>query len=964
MTAVATLGFIAMSGVYAYAAVNHVFEGLHRPRNPTQLWFAAICLCLAGMGPTQVLAYHARDVTEYVVALKWNLTFVLGLIALFPWFIARLTAVRPLRWLVASSGICLALLLINAPSPFSVQYTQIARLANLTLPWGETISRPIGHTGLAFAVGSAVGLGNFGFALFALGRTWLREHNRAVAAMWVSVAFAAAGSIEGIFVRAGVFGFIPLGVPALLAMVIVMSLSLSHDARRRLRDSERRFRTLVEQSPLSIHVLSPEGDTVQVNRAWERLWGVAGAALRDYRLLEDPQLKRKGVMTAIEGAFAGTPAELPPIVYDPSESTPASGPFRERWVRSFIYPVKDEADAIRNVIIMHEDVTDKKRTEDAIRLIAAGVSTTTGEQFFERLVLSLVELFAADCAFIATIDEHDRQRARTLAICERDKIAPSIAYRIAGSACDSVLRGSTCTYPRDVQQLFPQDARLADFRIEAYTGTPLRDAQGATIGLVAVLHRRALEETALLRHILEIFAARASAELQRERAEADMRRRAFEDYLTGLANRAQLHVRLSAALAHALAAGTAGALLLIDLDHFKTINDALGHDVGDAVLQTVAQRLSAEVAAEGLVARLGGDEFVVLIEKPTLADAEAIARDLSRRISAQLSSPVFVGERSLTVVASTGIALFPEASRTESEVLRHADLALYRAKALGRGITQLYLPSLQEEVTHRLQLEEGLANAIAKGELELYFQPIVDVSGRPLSAEVLLRWHHPEFGDVPPALFIALAEESGHIHTLGGWVFEQVCARLRLWRSAGAPFTGYLSVNVCAWQFARPDFVGDIRRMLAANELDPASIMLELTETAFLYDLEEAIEKLRSLRALGIKIAIDDFGTGYSSLAYLHRLPLDQMKIDRVFTAELHRATEHPLVESIIAIGRHMRLAVVAEGVETQAQQARLDEFGCGMFQGFLFCRPLSEQKFLEWAAERALRGREPVATV
>jgi predicted signal transduction protein with EAL and GGDEF domain len=335
--------------------------------------------------------------------------------------------------------------------------------------------------------------------------------------------------------------------------------------------------------------------------------------------------------------------------------------------------------------------------------------------------------------------------------------------------------------------------------------------------------------------------------------------------------------------------------------------------------------------------------------------AQEAARRLTQRIMEALARPVVIGERAFTTGASTGVALFPATADTESDVLRHADLALYRAKSMGRGLIQFFVPNFQDEVTYRLRVEEGLRQAIPNGELDLYFQPQVDSAGNVTSAEALLRWHHPELGDVPPTLFIAIAEESGLIHAIGTWVFGQACARLTEWLRAGVTEIDYVSINVCPWQFARPDFVDDVRNSLAAHGVEPRRVMLELTETAFLYDLQETIQKLTALRALGIRIALDDFGTGYSSLAYLRELPLDQIKIDRIFTAELDQPGEHPLVESMIAIGQHMKLEVVAEGVETETQRAQLVKCGCERFQGYLFCHPLPEQKFLEWLSAKAV---------
>jgi diguanylate cyclase (GGDEF)-like protein/PAS domain S-box-containing protein len=944
---------LVLSGICVYAVVNHLSVALRRPFDAVHLVFASMCLVVVGFILPHVQAYQAQTVASYVTALKWNLSLISVFFMLFPWFIGGFTGVRPLPWLAGSTLLFAVLLFMNAFQPYSLQFDEITRLVSLRLPWGETIAHPVGRTGLGFLIGATLVLSNIGFALYALTLAWRRNRARATLVMLVAVALFLAAAIESILVRHGDIDFIHLGPYGYLIMVITMSVALSQDKRQRLLSSERRFRSLVEQSPFSIQVLSPDGRTRQVNPAWEKLWGVKGEALAPYNILEDRQLMEKGAMPYIAQGFAGTPAEIPPIVYNPRDNPVMRGPTRDRWVQSFVYPIKDSAGVISDVILMHQDVTDKKRVEDAIRLIATGVSAATGEQFFQQLVLNLAKVFGAEYAFIGRLDKSDAERIHPLAFCAHGVIVPGQSYSLTGTPCANVVGQSTCVYPRHVQRLFPEDRMLAELRVEGYIGTPLFDAQGNPLGLVVVLDDRPLERIEQGKEILEIFAARAGAEMQRERAEARIRRMAYQDYLTGLASRAQLQERLAEAVRRVRPVGS-GALLLIDLDHFKTINDALGHDVGDELLRAVAQRLTEAAPQDALVARLGGDEFVVMINTgmPGTAGAEVAVRKLAQRIMTQLSRPMFVGERAFTIGASVGVALFPENGENELDILRHADLALYQAKNTGRGVIQVYQPSLQAAAANRLQLEEGLHRAMTKGELELYYQPQLDGAGRVTGGEVLLRWHHPELGDVSPATFIPVAEETGLIHTIGGWVFMQACTRLTEWLHTGAPFSGCLAINVCPWQFSRPDFLEQVRHTLDTHDIDPRRLVLEITETALLDGLGDTIEKLKALRALGLGVALDDFGTGYSSLSYLRDLPLDQLKIDKVFIGELSNEIEHPLAESMIAIGKHMNLDVVAEGVETEAQRAKLVELGCDCFQGFLFCQPLPEEDFLQWLCD------------
>ena len=718
-----------------------------------------------------------------------------------------------------------------------------------------------------------------------------------------------------------------------------------------LRRSETLYQTLFEQANDAIFLMKDNrfidcnSKTLEIfGCTREQIVGNTPMAFSPPRQPDGRDSMEKA-MEKINAAYAGTPQRFE------WQHTHFDGtPFHAEVSLSAL-----NLDQERCLQAIVRDITERKRIEDAIRNIAAGVSIQTGEEFFQQLVLQLGKLFHAKYAFIALLDEADPMRMRTLAVSQDGVIADNMRYRLDETPCANVVGRGTCTYPEHVQQIFPKDVLLQEMGAESYIGTPLFDAGGRPLGIIVVLDTKPMLGTREVEPILEIFAARASAEIQRIQAETNIRRMAYQDYLTGLANRALLHERLTEQLGRSRLSSRFGAMLLIDLDHFKTINDALSHDVGDEVLRVVAHRLADAVGEHNLLARLGGDEFAALItpDFTNREDAARKARNIAELILQALSIPLTVGERILNVGASIGVVLFPENEGTELDILRQVEIALYHAKRMGRGNIQFFLPSLQAIVETRLRLEEGLRSAIVSEELMLYFQPQVNAAGHVVGAEALLRWNHPERGSVTPTEFIPIAERSGLIHPLGTWVLEHGCERLAAWLNAGAAFSGHLSINVSPWQFAREDFVRQVTRVLETYQLPPERLMLELTESALLYELEESIQKLHALRALGLSVALDDFGTGYSSLAYLKDLPLDVIKIDKAFVQELDGASDHPLVETMIAIGHHMRLGVIAEGVETKLQRDTLVKLGCENFQGYFFAKPLAEPDFMQWLADR-----------
>jgi diguanylate cyclase (GGDEF)-like protein/PAS domain S-box-containing protein len=439
----------------------------------------------------------------------------------------------------------------------------------------------------------------------------------------------------------------------------------------------------------------------------------------------------------------------------------------------------------------------------------------------------------------------------------------------------------------------------------------------------------------------------------RHRLEEQLSHQAFHDALTGLANRALFRDRLQHALNRATRSGATLAVLFLDLDAFKTINDSLGHDRGDELLAAVAGRLRRSARDSDTVARLGGDEFAVLLEDDV---GERQARAVAERLSEALRSPFSVRGAEVHVTASIGIALTTTEAQEADTLLRNADVAMYAAKGRGRGRFELFEPDMYEKMVRYLELQADLQRGLERGEFLLHYQPILDLASGELEAvEALVRWDHPTRGRVSPAEFIPAAEETGLIVPIGYWVLREAARQAREWQlrfPRAVPLS--VSVNLSTRQLEEPDIVDRVHAILDETRLDPATLILEVTETGMMQDLGQSAERLRRLKRLGVRVAIDDFGTGSSSLGYLRRLPVDVLKIDRSFVESLSGSGSQgqALVRAIVELAQTLRLQTVAEGIEEPSQLEQLSEVGCVSGQGFYFAKPLEPAALEEFLVE------------
>lgn len=456
------------------------------------------------------------------------------------------------------------------------------------------------------------------------------------------------------------------------------------------------------------------------------------------------------------------------------------------------------------------------------------------------------------------------------------------------------------------------------------------------------------DEQGAITHFVGIFSDISNAKAAQERIDF----LAHHDALTGLPNRSLVRERLIHALAAARRESKSVALLFIDLDRFKTVNDTLGHPAGDELLSEAGRRMSGVLRESDTLARIGGDEFVLLLEAP--ADADDATR-VARKLLKVMGSPVQIAGQALVVTASIGISLYPNDGEDADTLIRHADRAMYEAKQQGRNSFQFFAPAMTAGAFERLVMENALRSAVERDELLLHYQPQLDLaSGALCGVEALVRWQHPELGLVPPSRFIVLAEEIGVIADIGNWVLDAVCSQLAAWDEAGLSVPR-ASVNLSVKEIEEERLVARLSRTLKQHGLAASRLELEVTESMLMRDAERSCAVLTALKTLGVAIAVDDFGTGYSSLAYLKRLPLDRLKIDQSFVRDIGcDRNDEAIVRAVVALARSLGLETVAEGVEEQHQAVFLELEGCHVAQGYLYASPLPTCELCDWISQQS----------
>jgi diguanylate cyclase (GGDEF)-like protein/PAS domain S-box-containing protein len=680
---------------------------------------------------------------------------------------------------------------------------------------------------------------------------------------------------------------------------------------------------VLDALPEQIAVLAVDGTIVAVNGAWRKcgieharggLDYASGIGINYLNVCRQAgEMGAEGAAAAEEGigeVLAGRRSHFQ-LEY------PCHAPDRKRWFSMTVSPL---AHGWQGAVVVHVDITERHEADARLRIAAKAFESSEGMMVTDSqgVILKVNRAFTHITGYAAeeavghkpsllSSGRHDKAfyQAMWQTIREKDSWEGEIWNR------------------RKNGEVYPEHLSIA----------AVRDELGEICNYVAAL--------------TDITLSKAASD--------EIRNLAFYDPLTRLPNRRMLLERLRQVLAASKLHDCYGALVFIDLDNFKTLNDTLGHNVGDLLLQQVGARLQTCMRQGDTVARIGGDEFVVLLERMSTDPLEACAQTeaLGAKILAELNRPYLLGSHPYHSTPSLGATLFHRGHPAHpDEVLMQADIAMYQAKQAGRNAMRFFDQEMQDSINAHVRLEEALRKAVAQRKFELYYQVQVDQDGRPTGAEALIRWMQADGSFISPASFIPLAEESGLILPIGVWLLKTACAQLQRWQSHPATAHLILAINISAAQLHQEDFCEQVMQHILQYKIDPCRLKLELTEGILLQNIEETISKMQKLKDLGIRFSLDDFGTGYSSLQYLKRLPLSQLKIDQSFVRELVADNnDQAIVSTIIAMAHSLRLDVIAEGVETSEQRALLEEMGCRRYQGYLFGKPMPADRFQQFLA-------------
>jgi diguanylate cyclase (GGDEF)-like protein/PAS domain S-box-containing protein len=797
------------------------------------------------------------------------------------------------RWSVAAALLAAVAIALSAPTTQAFPYVYVSVALMLVAAVGGFGAAAVGGMLCSVSVGALTALGSF---------LPLRD--------------------------GGSLGLVVFYLPLILTLVPPLLLAAALDRNRQhlaeIADREAQFRTLYERTPVMMHSVDVERRLVAVNDAWLARLGyerseVLGRRSTEFLTAESreraersiiPRFMREGELRDMDYQMVTKSGEVLDVLLSAIWETDADG----QLLRTLAV-LKDVTEQKRLAL---ELAAEKERIEVTLHSIGDGVVSTD-----EAGRVTYLNPVAEQMVGCLLAQARGLPFAQVVHLFDQESGAP------LPSPVEQCLQDREVYGVRESAALRHRSGRDYGVQISA---APIAGRDGRVLGAVMVFQ--------------DVTEARGLAQ--------KMSYLAHHDGLTGLPNRVLFQDRVHQACQSARRHDRRFAVVFMDLDHFKHVNDSLGHAVGDELLKAVAQRLTGTLRASDTICRLGGDEFVVLLSELDDVDVDGVA-EVAKKILRQVAQPCVLGGTEVNVGASLGIALFPGDGEDPDTLMKRADAAMYRSKREGRNRYHFFSKAVDEAASARLQLEADMRRALAAGQFIVHYQPVVDGRTRDaVAVEALVRWDRAGQGLQSPAVFIPVAEESGLIVPLGHWILRQACAQLKAW--SGTALGGIsIAVNVSPVQLAQADFVDTVAEVLHASGVDGSRIEFEITESTLMQDPEATLEMLRRLKALGVRIAIDDFGTGYSSLGHLKRFPVDTLKIDRTFVRDLETdADDRELVRAILAMARSLRLHVVAEGVETEAQAAILASMECPAFQGFLFARPADAAATAAWLQARA----------
>ncbi|MGX4770031.1 EAL domain-containing protein [Bradyrhizobium guangdongense] len=746
---------------------------------------------------------------------------------------------------------------------------------------------------------------------------------------------------------------------------IVFARDVTADAERRVRIGL--LNTVSDQTNRAVIISDVEQNIVYVNSAFTTLFGYSSGEAEGRRagdLIAGCHTDRKAIARVIERLMrGGRRGEAEVLVYDKSG--------QEIWVCARIDAFRDKKGRVKHFFALLEDITETKQLRSLQQLIMSALADEVPiaeiadrlcrrvEEIAPDVVCSLLHIDAAGLVHPLGGPSLPEDYSRAL---DGLAIGPNVGS--CGTAAfygEPVLATDLDTDPR----WQPYKTMPLAIGLRACWSTPVKAKDGRVIATFAFYYRESRAPSKWHRRIVEACVDLGAFAIERKEARAEIARLAYHDILTGLPNRAQLRHLITTAI-DACPTGGHVALAFLDVDHFKDVNDTLGHAAGDELLVQLAQRLREQIGPEDILGRLGGDEFVVLLPHRNAQDAERVAAG----ITDALAAPLRLGSKLMPMSASIGISLYPDHATDIDTLMQQADAAMYMAKQAGRSTHRMFSAEMNGLAEERLAMIAALRRAIAENALSLFYQPQVRSCDRAIhGVEALARWHDAALGDVSPAKFIPLAEECGLIEQIGLWSVREACRQMAIWRRAGLNIPS-VSVNLSPLNFRNVALAARLKDILAEYALPPDALMLEITEGTFMQDGAAALETMHAIRELGVGLSVDDFGTGYSSLSRLAHLPIRELKIDRSFMRDIDKdAAALAIATAVVRVGQGLRLTVVAEGVETEGQRKMLTKLGCDVVQGFLYAPALAPVAFERWLIEHcaeqamAMLGRLDVAS-